>query len=72
VKIRINTGSLTISPPNELSPADLTKWHEKEEERKYQANLERQRALLEPASLNPKAAKAIELLRDSANTAIPF
>ena len=62
--IKINSGpaTVTISPPSGLSPVELAKWHEEQEERNYQAKLEHQRALFEPAYLSPKAAKAIELL----------
>lgn len=56
------TATITISPPNGLSPDELAKWHEDQNERQYQSLLERQRALLEPAFLDPRAAKAIELL----------
>lgn len=62
MKITTGTVTLTISPPSGLSPAELARWNEENEERQYQARLERQRALLEPAYLNPRAAKAIELL----------
>ena len=56
------TATITISPPPGLSTDELARWHEDHNERQYQAELERQRALLEPAFLDPKAAKAIELL----------
>jgi hypothetical protein len=62
MKITVGTATLTISPPSGLSPAELAQWNEENEERQYQDSLERQRALLEPAYLNPRAAKAIELL----------
>lgn len=61
-KMTMGTVTLTVSPPAGLSPTELAKWNEEHEERQYQATLERQRALLEPAYLNPRAAKAIELL----------
>jgi hypothetical protein len=56
------TATITISPPQGLSTDELAKWHEEQNERQYQTELERQRKLLEPAYLDPKAAKAIELL----------
>lgn len=62
MEITFGTATITISPPKGLSSAELAKWHEEHNERQYQTELERQRALLEPAFLNPKAAKAIELL----------
>lgn len=62
MRITCNTATITTSPPEALSPDQLAKWHEEHNERQYQAVLERQRALLEPAFLDPKASKAIELL----------
>lgn len=62
MKIKMGTSTITITPPAGLSPDELAKWNEENDERQYQANLERQRALLEPAYSDPKAAKAIELL----------
>ena len=68
--MRITAGvtKLTISPPSGISPAELAKWYEVNEERQYQAALEHQRSLLEPAYLNPRAAKAMELLNIKAPT----
>lgn len=62
INISCCTATITVSPPNGLSSNELAKWHEEHNERQYQSALERQRALLEPAFLDPKAAKAIELL----------
>ncbi|QOJ10005.1 hypothetical protein [Nitrosomonas sp. H1_AOB3] len=62
MKNTCGTGAITISPPKELSSDELSKWHEEHNELEYQATLERQRVLLEPAFLDPKAAKVIELL----------
>jgi len=62
MKITCGTATITISPPKGLSSDELAKWHEEQNERQYQLALERQLALLEPAFLDPKAAKAIELL----------
>ena len=61
-KSTCGAATITHSPPKELSSDELAKWHEEHNERQYQGALERQRALLEPAFLDPKAAKAIELL----------
>ena len=60
----MSVGSLTlsVSPPKELSPAELESWTADYEEQQYQAKLERQRSKLEPAFFNPRAAKVIELL----------
>lgn len=57
-----STAAIMISPPQGLSTDELAKWHEEQSERQYQMELENQRKLLEPAYLNPNAAKAIELL----------
>lgn len=62
MKITSGTATLTVSPPQGISPDELVRWYEEHNERRYQAELERQRSLLEPAFLNPKAAKALELL----------
>lgn len=62
IKTTSGAASTKISPPKGLSSDKLAKWREENNERQYLAALERQRALLEPAFLNPKAAKAIELL----------
>ncbi len=62
MKITTGTASITVSPPSGLSSTELERWNVEHAERQYQAKLERQRALLEPTYLNPKAAKAIELL----------
>lgn len=58
----VGTPTLTVSPPNGLSPAELERWTADYEERQYQARLERQRSRLEPAYISPRAAKVIELL----------
>lgn len=68
MRITVGVATLTISPPSGISPAELAKWYEVNEERQYQAALERQRSLLEPAYLNPRAAKVIELLNIEAPT----
>lgn len=55
-------GTLSVSSPKGLSADELEKWEKERAERKYQAKLESQRARLEPAFLNVKAAKVLELL----------
>lgn len=60
--IIMGTPTLSVTLPCGLSPTELAKSKEEDQERKYQAILERQRALLEPAYLNPRAAKVIDLL----------
>jgi hypothetical protein len=62
IKVTTGTATVTISQPSGLSPAELDKWNAEYAERQYQAKLERQRALIEPAYFNPRAAKALELL----------
>ena len=58
----MGTATLTISPPTGLSPSELERWNAEYEERQYQARLERQRSRLEPAFMNQRAAKVLELL----------
>lgn len=62
MSITSGIATMTISPPKGLSPNELAQWREDQNERQYQSLLERQRALLEPAFLDPRAAKVIELL----------
>lgn len=62
MKMSMGSPTLTVSPPNGLSPAELVRWAADYEERQYQAKLERQRSKLEPAYISPRAAKVIELL----------
>lgn len=59
-----STGSatLTISPPEGLSHAELNQWHADYAERQYQAKLESQRSKLEPAFISQRAAKVLNLL----------
>lgn len=58
----VSTATATVSPPKNLSQAELERWNIEHEERQYQAKLERQRARLEPAYVNADAAKVIKLL----------
>jgi hypothetical protein len=58
----VGNPTLTVSPPEGLSPAELERWTEDYEEQQYQAKLERQRSRLEPAFFNARAAKVLELL----------
>jgi len=60
--MKVGTPTVTIPPPKGLSDTELEQWKADNEERQYQANLERQRTMLEPAYLSERAAKAIELL----------
>lgn len=54
--------TLTVSPGPGLSEDALRIWHEKRAEAEYQAKLESQLSLLEPAYFSPKGAKVLELL----------
>lgn len=58
----MGTATITVSPPDGLSPTELERWTADYEERQYQVKLERQRSKLEPAYLSGRAAKVIELL----------
>jgi hypothetical protein len=58
----VGAATLTVSPPIGLSSVELERWSAEYAERKYQAQLEEQRSRLEPAFLNPRAAKVLELL----------
>ena len=53
---------LTIGPPPGLTASALEDWHMARAEQEYQAKLEAQRTKLEPAYLEPRAAKVIEYL----------
>jgi len=54
--------TITVSPPKGLSLAELKRWTAEYEENQYQAKLERQRSMIEPAFFSARAAKVIELL----------
>ena len=62
MKTSIGSVTLTVTPPNELTADELERWEEEQAEREYQIKLESQRAKLEPAFLNSRAAKVLELL----------
>jgi hypothetical protein len=62
MKMTMGTVTLTVSAPSGLSPTELERWNADYEERQYQAQLERQRSRLEPAFMNPIAAKVLEFL----------
>lgn len=54
--------TLSVCPPADLSPEDLHNWQMKRAEDQYQSKLEAQRAKLEPAYTEPRAAKVIEYM----------
>jgi hypothetical protein len=56
------SGTLTVSPPSELSDEKKQEWIKNQEEQQYQVILNEQLSTLIPAYSNPNAAKVIELL----------
>jgi len=60
--VTLENVTLTVSPPSGLSAEELEKWNKDQTEKDYQARLEDQRARLEPAYREPRAAKVLELL----------
>lgn len=62
LKVSVGSVTFTVSPPAGLSDDELEKWKKERSEPEYQAKLEDQRAKLEPAFLDPRAAKVLELL----------
>jgi hypothetical protein len=64
--ITMSTPTLTVSPPSNLSAEQLSDWNRRQSEQEYQNKLEAQRAKIEPAFREPRAAKLLQLLkRDS-------
>jgi len=55
------SATLTIAPPKGLSPSEMARWEADQAELEYQVKLERQRSKLEPAFLNSRASKVLEL-----------
>lgn len=54
--------TVTVSPPSGLSTDEIEKWKADQAKREYEAKLENQRAKFEPAFLELRAAKMLELL----------
>lgn len=54
--------TLTPNPPHGMSAEELKSWEEQWLEAAYQAKLDAQLSLLEPAFFSPKAAKVLQLL----------
>lgn len=69
MKITMGNPTITVSPPKELLGDELERWKEEQIEREYQAKLEKQRSLLEPAYRDSNAAKMLELLSVKAPSA---
>lgn len=59
---------LTVSPPRNLSPEKLREYNRRRAEQEYKAKLEAQRAKLEPAFREPRAAKLLQLLKQDSHT----
>ena len=62
MKTSVGSPTLTVSPPKGLSDKERERWQKEHAEREYQTKLESQRARLEPAFRNKRAAKILELL----------
>jgi hypothetical protein len=62
------SATLTVSPPAGLSAEQLVEWNNRRAEQEYQVRLEEQRAKLEPAFREPRAVKALMLLKRDAHT----
>jgi ATP-dependent exoDNAse (exonuclease V) alpha subunit len=65
-----SVGSVTLSvhPPDDLSAQQLCEWTRRRAEQEYQTRLEAQRAMLEPAFRDPRAAKLLHLLKRKSHT----
>ena len=68
IKTNVSAVTLTVSPPDDLSAEQLAEWNRRRDEQKYQAILEAQRAKLEPAFREPRAAKLLQLLKRDSHT----
>lgn len=62
-KMSVESITITVSPPTDLSVIELRKWEEERIERDYQSKLENQLAKLEPAFLSKEANKVLKLLK---------
>lgn len=62
MKTSVGNVTVSVSPPAGLSADELERWEEMQVEQQYQNKLENQRAKLEPAFLNSRATKVLELL----------
>ncbi len=62
LKLSAGGVTVTVSPPAGLSGDELEKWKTERAEQEYQTKLEDQRAKLEPAFRDSRAAKVLELL----------
>jgi len=62
------SATLTVSPQEGLSEEELVEWNNRWAEQEYQTRLERQRAKLEPAFREPRAAKVLKLLKLDTHT----
>lgn len=62
VTMSMGIATVSTSSPASLSGVELEKWNLDNDERQYQAKLERQRSKLEPAFVNKKASQMLEML----------
>jgi hypothetical protein len=62
LKLSAGGMTVTVSPPARLSADEREKWEKERAEQEYQAKLEDQRAKLEPAFHDSRAAKVLEPL----------
>jgi len=60
--------TLTVSPPDNLTEEQLIEYNKRRAEKEYQIKLEAQRAKLEPAFREPRAAKLLQLLKLDSHT----
>ena len=62
------TVTASLHPPDGLSAEHLADWNRRRAEQQYQVKLEAQRARLEPAFHEPRAAKLLQLLKRKSHT----
>lgn len=68
LNIKMGTATLTVSPPSNLSPEQLEEWKIRKDEQEYQNRLETQLTKLEPAFREPRAAKVLQILKQSSHS----
>ena len=64
----ICTAKATVLPPSNLSVGQYIEWYNRRAELEYKAQLEEQRAKLEPAFFEPRAVKVLQLLKKKEHT----
>lgn len=68
IELKVESPTVTISPPSILSSEELKEWEDRRSEQEYQSKLERQKRKLEPVFLEPRASKVLELLSKEIQT----